>query len=144
MTMSDLIRRKDAIEAMKNLEAEDNETYGCNIPECFDSNRAIEALNKLSSAEQEEFEWCHDCKEYDQEKHCCHRWTKVIRQTVEELKATERTAEVFMDLRCVNGIAYQQYICSACDKSLNIPEVGKSPDWKPKYCHHCGARLEWK
>ena len=36
--------------------------------------------------EPEEFEWCHDCKEYDQEKHCCHRWTKVIRQTVEEVK----------------------------------------------------------
>lgn len=37
--------------------------------------------------ELEEFEWCHDCKEYDQEKHCCHRFTKVIRNTVEELKA---------------------------------------------------------
>lgn len=35
---------------------------------------------------QQEFEWCHDCKEYDQEKHCCPRWTKVIRNTVAELK----------------------------------------------------------
>lgn len=35
---------------------------------------------------EEEFEWCHDCKEYDQEQHCCHRWTKVIRNTVEEMK----------------------------------------------------------
>ena len=34
----------------------------------------------------EEFEWCTDCKEYDQKAHCCHRFTKVIRQTVEELK----------------------------------------------------------
>lgn len=34
----------------------------------------------------EEFEWCHDCAEYDQVHHCCHRWTKVIRNTVEELK----------------------------------------------------------
>ena len=30
------------------------------------------------------FEWCHDCKEYDQEKHCCHRWSKVIKQTIDE------------------------------------------------------------
>jgi hypothetical protein len=37
--------------------------------------------------EPEVFEWCHDCKEYDQEKHCCHRWTKVIRNTVEEVKS---------------------------------------------------------
>ena len=40
----------------------------------------------LKKYELNEFEWCHDCKEYDQEKHCCHRWTKVIRQTVEEVK----------------------------------------------------------
>lgn len=26
------------------------------------------------------------CKEYDREKHCCNRWTKVIRQAVEEVK----------------------------------------------------------
>lgn len=36
----------------------------------------------------EEFEWCGDCKEYDQEHHCCHRFTKVIRDTIEELKIT--------------------------------------------------------
>lgn len=37
-------------------------------------------------AASESFEWCTDCKEYDQEKHCCHRFTKVIRQAVEEMK----------------------------------------------------------
>lgn len=40
----------------------------------------------LGKYELNEFEWCTDCKEYDQKKHCCHRWTKVIRQTVEEVK----------------------------------------------------------
>ena len=35
-------------------------------------------------------EWCHDCKEYDQEKCCCHRWTRVIRDTVEEVRETNR------------------------------------------------------
>ena len=40
--------------------------------------------------EQEEFKWCRDCAEYDQMAHCCHRWTKVIRQTVEELKQEYR------------------------------------------------------
>ena len=38
----------------------------------------------------ETFEFCaqgeQPCKEYDQEKHCCHRWTKVIRQTIAEVK----------------------------------------------------------
>ena len=32
------------------------------------------------------FEWCTDCKEYDQEKHCCHRWSSKIREAVEEVK----------------------------------------------------------
>ena len=31
-------------------------------------------------------EWCHDCKEYDHDKHCCPRYNKVIRNTVEEMK----------------------------------------------------------
>ena len=31
-------------------------------------------------------EWCHDCSEYDQEKHCCPRYNKVIRTAVEEMK----------------------------------------------------------
>ena len=40
----------------------------------------------LKKYDVNEFEWCTGCKEYDQEKHCCHRWTKVIRQTVAEVK----------------------------------------------------------
>ena len=30
-----------------------------------------------------DFEWCTNCKEYDHEKHCCPRWTKVIRNTLD-------------------------------------------------------------
>ena len=45
-------------------------------------NLAIKALEQ----EPQTFKWCTDCKEYDQEKHCCHRWSKVIRDTVEEMK----------------------------------------------------------
>ena len=29
-------------------------------------------------------EWCTDCKEYDQERHCCPRWNRVIRQTLKD------------------------------------------------------------
>lgn len=44
------------------------------------------AIAALEKQEQAENEWCPDCKEYDKENHCCHRFTKVIRQTVEECK----------------------------------------------------------
>ena len=50
---------------------------------------AINALYEVQKHE-ETFEWCTDCKEYDQEKHCCHRWTKCIRETVEEIKENDR------------------------------------------------------
>lgn len=46
---------------------------------------AVKAIEKQIQAE-ESFEWCDGCKEYDQEKHCCHRFTKVIRQAVAEMK----------------------------------------------------------
>lgn len=51
--MSDLISRKDAINAMMILKRADDLAYGCEIPESFDSERAIEALKNLPSAEPE-------------------------------------------------------------------------------------------
>lgn len=31
-------------------------------------------------------EWCTDCKEYDQEKHCCPRFNQVIKSTLDEME----------------------------------------------------------
>lgn len=58
----------------------------CDAWECefIDRKEAIEAYK--ARRDDTEWEWCHDCKEYDQEAHCCHRWTKVIRETVAELE----------------------------------------------------------
>lgn len=49
----DLISRAEAIDAMKKLYDADLEAYGCEIPEMFDCDRAIEALNELPSAQPE-------------------------------------------------------------------------------------------
>ena len=46
---------------------------------------AVNAIEKQIQAE-ESFEWCTDCKEYDQEAHCCHRYSKMIKKTVEEMQ----------------------------------------------------------
>ena len=86
--MSDLIRREDVentIQRLCDLCGEEERTNGVMCGACNLDN-FIRVLNDIPSAELEDFEWCHDCKEYDQEKHCCHRWTKVIRNTVEEIK----------------------------------------------------------
>lgn len=49
--------------------------------------------------EPQTFKWCTSCKEYDQEHHCCHRWSKVIRDTVEEMKQEYIEREVLDELR---------------------------------------------
>ena len=51
--MNDLISRAEAINAMKRLYDEDLEAYGCEIPEMFDCDMAIEALKELPSAQLE-------------------------------------------------------------------------------------------
>ena len=49
--MSALIERQAAIEAMLQLERDDEESYGASIPEGFDGARAVEALGKLPVVE---------------------------------------------------------------------------------------------
>lgn len=105
--------------------------------------RQIDDLRRylnLPSAEPEpeEFEWCHDCKEYDQKQHCCHRWTKVIRQTVEEMKSAEperKTGKWIYDTERVrnDGGVYAQYHCSECHYQIF---GGLS-----NYCPNCGAYM---
>lgn len=60
---------------------------------------AIEELPSVTPQEPQSFKWCRDCKEYDQEKHCCHRWSKVIRDTVEEMKQEYIEREVLDNIR---------------------------------------------
>ena len=44
-------------------------------------------LDRMPSAEPYNFdEWCENCKEYDHEKHCCPRFSRVIRTAMEEAK----------------------------------------------------------
>lgn len=49
--------------------------------------------------EPQTFKWCTDCREYNQEKHCCPRWSKVIRNTVEEMKQEYIEREVLDKIR---------------------------------------------
>ncbi len=129
--MSDLIRRQDAIDACRsvadNINSPTDQQIGAEY--CLDLIKEIPS----TEPEQEEFEWCHDCKEYDQQNHCCHRWTKVIRQTVEELKAQkpEKTAIVEDFGHPCGTYGY----CSNCGGYC----VNEEP-----YCPHCGAKVEWK
>jgi len=60
-------------------------------------DRLENRIKQLPSAEDEFFEWCTDCKEYDQENHCCHRWSKVIRKTVDEMQVVRCKDCIYAD-----------------------------------------------
>lgn len=79
-------------------------------------DRLENKIRQLPSAEEESFEWCTDCKEYDQEAHCCHRYSKMIRKTVEEMQI----------VRC-KDCKYAEYIddvqtlwCTECGQGRTV------------------------
>ena len=75
-------------------------------------------------------EWCKTCREYDQEKHCCPRFNRVIRNAVEEIKQPNIGHWI------ANAPQYDmlnpQYICSEC---------GNAHTRITPYCEMCGARM---
>lgn len=83
----DLISRQAAIDLFPNDVLEWDTNFGYIAPHF--ARRMIEELPSAQSETEGLFEWCHDCKEYDRKAHCCHRWTKVIRKTVDEIKAEQ-------------------------------------------------------
>ena len=79
---------------------------GIELPLLNDKEKeAVDLAIAALEQQVEDNEWCLDCKEYDKEQHCCHRFTKVIRQAVEEhqmewpdgkwIPVTERLPENF-------------------------------------------------
>ena len=78
----------------------------------------------------EKFDFCDDCKEYDHEKHCCHRWSKVIRETLAHIEPVKTCA-----VENVHPVG--KYIFGDCE--CGAPVI--MPD---KFCAECGMKLEWK
>ena len=121
--MDETITKKQAIEAISDeLDRIDH------VPQWV-LDRLERAIRKLPSAEEESFEWCTDCKEYDQEAHCCHRWSKMIRKTVDEMQV----------VRC-KDCKYAEYIDDV--KTLWCTECGQGRTVAPyDFCSY-GERRE--
>ena len=106
---TDLISRAQAIEALSKA---NGVLYWNNTLKAS----LIKLINEIPSKESESFEWCTDCKEYDQETHCCHRWSKMIRKTVDEMQI----------VRC-KDCKYAEYIddvktlwCTECGQGRTV------------------------
>ena len=80
--------RKEKISQLNDIFAEINEDDNAVCYLTSEDNEliesAIEALSQESCYNPDE--WCTDCSEYNQDKHCCPRYNKVIRHAVEEMK----------------------------------------------------------
>lgn len=79
----DCISRQAVLEGIAEWIADG---YADSEADCSHISSLVTHLPSVTPQEPQIFKWCTDCKEYDQEKHCCHRWSKVIRDTVEEMK----------------------------------------------------------
>lgn len=84
--------------------------------------------------ESQTFKWCTDCKEYDQEKHCCHRWSKVIRDTVEEMKQEQKIGHW---IEVTNGRGGHE--CDVCHDYA--PSFQNGNEYLSAFCPNCGAKM---
>lgn len=114
----------------------------------------------------EVFEWCSGCKEYDGEKHCCHRWNSVIRETLKDierptlsLKAmTAKERQTIIDGIKKSGInavllsdelparrltsEWKWEHTSSMETEAVCQNCFYSDNWESNYCPNCGAYMK--
>lgn len=76
-------------------------------------------------------EWCTGCKEYDQKRHNCPRWNKVIKQTLKDIEPQEG------HWKRVSASAYRTYASYIyrCDN------CGEDNWHDSNFCPNCGADM---
>lgn len=110
-TMTDLISRQAALDILCDFAGCIVDTPGGDYHRAYKEYR--HKMEILPSANEESFEWCTDCKEYDQEQHCCHRWTKNIMETIEEIK---ESYHIINCRDCANFILSQNGVDGKCSE----------------------------
>ncbi len=115
----DCISRAEAIKALKELEQEDIETYGCKIPEGFDADGAIEKLRNLPSVQSKTGHWIKDGRKRN---------------------FLDTNINKGIAMKKALGIGYHTYINDVCSKCRKITIHDDSIVYD--YCPHCGAKME--
>ena len=82
----------------------------CYKPKIMDDDEGSDYIKREGD------EWCTDCKEYDNERHCCPRWNRVIRETMDEIrKNAEKNWDKVEVVRC-KDCKYHVEFQSKCNK----------------------------
>ena len=129
--MSDLIDRKELGAAIDNWLAIDRYYHPYSKQKTIPVSELVDIIKLLPSAQPEYRmdEWCTDCKEYDQEKHCCPRFNHVIRATLQEVQAERKMGK--WTINDCHAAVYK-YHCSEC---------GANHRARYDYCPSCGADM---
>ena len=125
--MSDLIDRQVVITAIEKNAY--RHTY---------LDQIVDIIKALPSAQPEIDEWCTDCKEYDQEKHCCPRFNRVIRNALKDAQPERKRGKWIL----WNYPGEECAICSACGEEYGQMELYIGGNDYPKFCPECGAKME--
>lgn len=123
--MSELIDRQAAIDALKTdasfVMFDDHGNYTA------DGLRILEVLTALPSAQHYD-EWCTDCKEYDQEHHCCPRWNRVIKTTLADVQPEQRW------IPCSERLPSEGENVLLCDTLFGNVSIGKLIRYNTSCC----------
>ena len=109
----------------------------------------VEKIDRMPTIQPEQHidEWCTNCKEYDHENHCCHRFTKVIRQTRRELQdefvmtAVDGTLWVTVDdVQKVGRVIVDEDKSKFCRQFYMDAQPQRTGKWIKKHRHYGGFR----
>ena len=129
--MSDLIEREDALNALLQCAKHCIDPLDSYHIDIEDSEARI---RRVPSAYSDLDEWCIDCKEYDQERHCCPRWNRVIWETLKDVP--ERKTGKWLRI----GHWGRSYKCNRCGNFLDFDGVNAGRG-DANFCPNCGADM---
>lgn len=138
----DVISRQAVFEAIDDCNSDGLKGIFCSYD---DGERFKEYIKNLPSVQPiyNTSEWCHDCSEYDQVKHCCPRFNRVIRNAVKEVKKPKTGHWIGHREHCENsgvmpsGLGAYEW-CSDCDCGIDVREWHRN---HYNYCPNCGAKM---
>ena len=126
----------------------------------------IRTINKYKAESEEEvkeyYEWCHDCKEYDTENHCCHRYSSFIRESLqdsidavledikEEILKEINNHSFFSSSQKGLAIAYKIIDKHISRKGMTEKSCSNCKFWcldkndKNRPCRYCYCQDEWQ
>ena len=136
----DCISRQAVLDKKELIKLDDGQSFYCISPEDVETLPPVQPKYNTS-------EWCHDCKEYDHDKHCCPRYNKVIRNAVEEMKQpkTGRWKKMVSVYDVIEG-KYTMIPYTRKDEELNntpiyICDCGSISKKPTNYCSDCGTKM---